>query len=285
MNGHELAQAFLRGEQPRQIQVRFNLNPGEFCVADLPVEVYQQVAAGDGSYMKKRGGYIIGGSPGGMVAGGMFSAAKLAVNVGGNQIRKQRARRDATVQWRQVESGRLFMTSERLAVKGSNTWLDLWYENLAMSERNGQFLELHTSGDIPLRLEITELDYWFVMFNKLAYDRVDIPPAAPTVTATTRSAPRGALTGSVVGIPIGLLGRWTNVEDEGKVLTISRDGTFVLELATSDRQTGQVSLSGTSLTLKSGTAVTTFVWAVDGDELRLRRPDASVSSYRRAPVI
>jgi hypothetical protein len=45
-----------------------------------------------------------------------------------------------------------------------------------MADCNGRAIELEMSGSPRTALEIPTPDYWFVMFNKLAYDRIVMPP-------------------------------------------------------------------------------------------------------------
>src|SRR3954452_20133943 len=68
-----LAEAFRRGVQPQAVDVRMALQPGEYCTGYVPVTVLQYLAA-DTSWTKKGGGYVIGGSPAGLVFGGAYSA-------------------------------------------------------------------------------------------------------------------------------------------------------------------------------------------------------------------
>ncbi len=73
-------------------------------------------------------------------------------------------------------SGELFVTNRRFAIQGARQWIDLWYQNIRMANCNGRAIELEMSGSPRIALEISAPDYWFVMFNKLAYDRIVMPP-------------------------------------------------------------------------------------------------------------
>jgi len=191
--GRSLAQALRAGTQPQPIRARVHLEAEEFCVAELPVTVHQ-LLAGDGSYTHKSGGYIIGSSVAGAVLGGAFSAARFAVNVTGNQLREWRAARDAALQWRPVDAGRLYLTNRRFAIQGA-IWTDLWFRDIRLSGCDSEAIELHATGESPIRFEIPEPDYWFVLFNKLAFDTVvDAPepiPAGPHPASSYAMKPKG----------------------------------------------------------------------------------------------
>ena len=45
-----------------------------------------------------------------------------------------------------------------------------------MADCNGRAIELEIGGLPRTALQIPTPDYWFVMFNKLAYDRILLPP-------------------------------------------------------------------------------------------------------------
>lgn len=277
-----LTESLLNGAEPQPIPAPFVLEPDEFCVGDLPVTVYQEVPAGDGSYTKKYGGYVIGRSPAGMALGSAYSLARFTANVAGNHRAKQKAAKDARLEWRPVDQGRLFVTNQRFAVKAGE-WIDLWYEHIRMSECDGRSIELHVSGSKPMRLEVPDPDYWFVMFTKLAYDRVEPLPAGPApAPAPVAQIPAEPPAEPPMELPVELVGRWVNVEPDPRVLTIAADGAFVLALPSGSRQQGRVVLAGTTLTLHTEAAATPFTWSVAGDELHLRRKDDSVSTYRRA---
>ena len=169
--GRELAHAFNQGAQPQEISVDIVLPAGEFCVGVTAGSVLEW-ADSEGQYMKKSGGYVFGGGGFGMA----FNAARLTTNLMGNSIRKGRAGREAAFQWRPLDQGRLFVTNRRFAIQGARQWIDLWYQSIRMANCNGRAIELEMSGSPSTALEIPAPDYWFVMFNKLAYDRIVMPP-------------------------------------------------------------------------------------------------------------
>jgi hypothetical protein len=171
-----LAEAFRRGVQPQAVDVRMALQPGEYCTGYVPVTVLQYLAA-DTSWTKKGGGYVIGGSPAGLVFGGAYSALKFGSNVVGNQLRKAKAAREAAAQWRPVEGGTVYITSERFAVQGQTQWFDIWYGDVRVSDCTELGLQLELSNQPPTVLQVPAPEYWFVMFNKLAYDKVVDTPA------------------------------------------------------------------------------------------------------------
>lgn len=173
--GRELALAFSRGIQPQAIDARMALHRGEFCVGQVPTLLLRFTDA-EVSYVRKSGGYVVGGSPGGLVFGTMYSAARLTSNILGNQARKAKAAREAAPQWRPIDQGMLYLTNRRFAIQGQVQWHDLWFEHVRMSDCDGQIIQLEMSGLPSTALEVHGPDYWFVMFNKLAYDKVVMPP-------------------------------------------------------------------------------------------------------------
>jgi hypothetical protein len=169
--GRELAQALNQGAQPQEVPVGIALPAGEFCVGVTAVSVLEW-ADSEGQYMKKSGGYVLGGGGIGLA----FNAARLTTNLVGNGIRKSRADREAAFQWRPLDEGRLFVTNRRFAIQGARQWIDLWYQDIRMANCNGRAIELEMAGNPRTALVIPTPDYWFVMFYKLAYDRVVMPP-------------------------------------------------------------------------------------------------------------
>src|SRR5689334_10389486 len=169
--GRELAQACNQGAQRQKVSVGIVLSAGEFCAGVTAGSVLEW-ADSEGQYIKKSGGYLFGGGGIGMA----FNAARLTTNVMGNSIRKARAGREAAFQWRSLDQGRLFVTNHRFAIQGARQWIDLWYQDIRTADCNGRVIELEMSGSPRTALEIPTPDYWFVMFNKLAYDRIVMPP-------------------------------------------------------------------------------------------------------------
>jgi hypothetical protein len=41
---------------------------------------------------------------------------------------------------------------------------------------DGIAIQVYLQGCPPMRLQMPQPDYWFVMFNKLAFDRLVLPP-------------------------------------------------------------------------------------------------------------
>jgi hypothetical protein len=173
-SGRELALAFARGAQPQPVPVSLSLSGREICVGSSAGVVLQWLE-GQGEYMQKSGGYMFGG--GGM--GLAFNAFRLTSNVVGNSARRSRAGREAALQWRPVDQAQVYITSSRFALQGSSQWVDIWYDHVRMSECDGQAIQLEIAGLPRTALQVGYPDYWFVMFHKLAYDRVLIPPADP----------------------------------------------------------------------------------------------------------
>jgi hypothetical protein len=68
----------------------------------------------------------------------------------------------------------MLLTSRRFTVQG-NEQVDMWFPYLQHLTMDGAGLQLQVHGWSPLRLQLAQPDYWFVMFNKLAYDRLIFP--------------------------------------------------------------------------------------------------------------
>jgi len=169
--GRELAQAFHNGATPQAIDVPLALPPGEFCVGQIPMNVYQFLE-GDGSYVKRSGGWMLGGG----VFGAAYSAFNLTSNAVGNAVRRASAAREAAGQWRHVDTGTVYLTNRRWSMQTATTWHDLWFTDIRLSDCDGKMITLELAGMPRTGLSIPGPDYWFVMFHKLAYDRVVTPP-------------------------------------------------------------------------------------------------------------
>ena len=170
-SGRRLATAFHNGAVPQPIAVRMALQPGEFCAGQIPVHIYQWLE-GDGSYVKRSGGWVIGGG----VLGAMVSAVSVASNVAGNAARRASAARDAAGQWRHVETGTVYLTNRRWSIQGSTTWYDWWFNGIRMSDCDSKMIIFELAEVPRSAFVLPEPDYWYVMFHKLAYDEVVMPP-------------------------------------------------------------------------------------------------------------
>ena len=170
-SGRQLATALLNGAEPRSVDVRVALQRGEYCVGQVPVHVYQYVT-GDGVYVKKSGGWMIGGG----LIGAAISAASITTNVVGNAARRAEAARDAAAHWEFAEQATVYLTSRRWSLSTATTWVDWWFNGIRASDCNGKMVTLELAGQPRVGLVMPHPDYWFVMFHKLAYDRVPMPP-------------------------------------------------------------------------------------------------------------
>ncbi|MGK5682413.1 hypothetical protein [Actinoplanes sp. URMC 104] len=170
-SGRQLAGAFNGGAEPQPINSRVALQRGEHCYGEIPAHVYQFLE-GDGSYMKRSGGWTMGGG----VFGAMISAVNVTSNAVGNARRRAQAARDAQGQWQHVESGTIYLTNRRWSINTGSTWHDWWFNGVRMSDCDGKMITLELV-DLPRTGLVTpHPDYWYVMFSKLAYDRVHMPP-------------------------------------------------------------------------------------------------------------
>jgi hypothetical protein len=94
----------------------------------------------------------------------------------GNSRRRRRAERESQGQWREGDRGRVFLTNRRFVVQGTRQ-VDMWFSYIQAVECDNTGLLLQLHGWSPLRLQIAQPDYWFVLFNQVAYGRLTFPPA------------------------------------------------------------------------------------------------------------
>jgi hypothetical protein len=66
------------------------------------------------------------------------------------------------------------LTNYHFCVQG-NHWLDVWFPHVRMSECNGLAITLQFAGCPPMALLMPGPDWWYVMFQKLAYNRIVVP--------------------------------------------------------------------------------------------------------------
>lgn len=168
--GRQLAMAFSKGASPQPVGVKLAMRKGEFCVGEIPVIIYLW-AEGDGAYVKRSGGWILGGG----LVGAAYSAVSLTSNAVGNAARRSKAAKEAAFQWRQAESGTIYLTNQRWSIQTPSKWLDWWFSAVRMSDCDGKMITLDLADMPRAGLVMPVPDYWFVMFNKLAYDQVVMP--------------------------------------------------------------------------------------------------------------
>ena len=68
----------------------------------------------------------------------------------------------------------MFLTNKRIAVQGTQP-VDMWFQYIQSAGCDGTALQVQVQGWSPMRLVVPQPDYWFVMFNKLAYGRLVLP--------------------------------------------------------------------------------------------------------------
>jgi hypothetical protein len=105
----------------------------------------------------------------------VWNTARLATNVIGNSKRRRDAAQEAAGAWRPVEQGQLYLTNRRFAI-AAGQWIDLWFEHVRTSETSHGCIRLQLSGMPATALQLPHVDYWYVMFMKLAFGRVVMPP-------------------------------------------------------------------------------------------------------------
>jgi hypothetical protein len=169
--GRRLAMALHQGASPHRVPTRLALRKDEFCAGEIPVHIYQFLE-GDGAYTKRSGGWMIGGG----LIGAVYSAVNVTSNVVGNAARRAQAAREAAGRWRHVDTATIYLTDQRWSVRTSTSWYDLWFSDVRMSDCDGKMITLDLAGMPRTGLVLPDADYWFVMFTKLAYDRVVMPP-------------------------------------------------------------------------------------------------------------
>lgn len=187
--GRNLAQALAQGVDVPQVPVRVALRPGEFCVGHFPVQVllWQE---GEGTYVRSSGGYVLGGGALGMA----LNMASLATNVVGNSVRRANAAADAQAQWRHHESAYCYLTNRRIALQATSRWSDIWFNYVRTSDCSGHAIILQIEGWPATALSMSGADYWFVMFNWLAYNRIVVPPLPTDEVVAAEGALPGAQT-------------------------------------------------------------------------------------------
>jgi hypothetical protein len=163
--GRNLAFAIQAGVPIQIIDCPFRLRHAEKCVATGQVAVMRYFAT-DAEWVEKRGGGF------GLLTMGLMGTAHMI----GNANRKSEALRRATAQWRTVDQGRMWLTTERFAIQGAE-WTNLWHEGVDMADCDGLAVELHLEGMPPTRLRISYADWWFVMMQWVGFGHLVMPPS------------------------------------------------------------------------------------------------------------
>jgi len=164
MTAHGLADLFESGGWPPPLAAPMRLEAEEVCYAQGPVRI-QILAEGENVYLHKT---AFGLSPMG-----------VAIGVGtmlGNQHRKAKASREAALRWRPAGEGVIYITDRRLTIRDEQQWKTLRYEQIMAAYCNGGAMEVQREGAPSLRLTMPNVEYYFVMFFRLAFDRVVRPP-------------------------------------------------------------------------------------------------------------
>jgi hypothetical protein len=161
--GRNLALAIQQGTPIHTIPCPIRLRSGEQCVGTSQVGLMQDVGANVDWTEKHGGGWGLGSI--------LFMGAANAI---GNSARKASAMRQAAAQWRMVDQGRMWLTNERFAIQGSE-WINLWHENVNMSQCDGLTIELHYDGMPPTRLRMAYADWWYVMMQWIGFHVLTMP--------------------------------------------------------------------------------------------------------------
>jgi hypothetical protein len=172
----KLTEALAAGQRPAAQNVPFRLRPGEACYAQGPAQLWQFLE-GDGTYIhKSRGGF------------GLVGLAVVAGTAAGNASRRKRAAREAVARFRPIDQGQLYLTDRRFTMQGQAQWTDLPFDNIRVANCDGSSMIFELSGAPPLRLHVWPVDYYWALFNFLAYSDIITIPSDPELSVPGASA-------------------------------------------------------------------------------------------------
>lgn len=163
MTGHDLADLFESGGWPPPLAAPMRLEADETCYAQGPVRM-QVFAEGDGNYVHKT---AFGLSPLGLAIG--------AGTMLGNQRRKASAARESAAQWRPAGEGILYITNRRILVSETQQWNTFWHQQVMATHCDGTAIEVQREDAPAIRFALPNIDYYFVMFYRLAFNELRRP--------------------------------------------------------------------------------------------------------------
>lgn len=163
--GRDLARYFANGGVPQPQPSPIVLGRDEQYYGQVHVEVAQW-QEGDGVYTRRTVWWV----------GGIFTTAlALGATAIVNGADRRRAELELAARWRRVDVATLHVTNRRLALQGS-IWTDIWYPTIRMSGCDETSIVFEIEGWPSTRLSTGAPHFWFVMFRKLAYDEIAMPP-------------------------------------------------------------------------------------------------------------
>jgi hypothetical protein len=180
-----LSAALAGGWRPPAVATPIALLPGEVAHASTAF----RASSFTGALVPYSKGYMVGfGNP-----------AVLAATLGGsllyNHYKKTQAERMAAPQWRPVDDGMLHLTSQRFGLQGRLGWADIPYPDVRASHCTPHGIVLFLDGQAPLLVSTQWPEYFFVLFQWLAYEQV-VPTAAVRDQGTAVAALPATSTGA-----------------------------------------------------------------------------------------
>jgi hypothetical protein len=173
--GRKFTEALAAGQRPIAQNVPFRLRPGETCYAQGPAQLWQFLE-GDGTYVhKSRGGF------------GLVGLALVAGTAAGNASRKRRAGQESAPRFRPVDGGQVYLTDKRFTMQGQTQWTDLLFDSIRVANCDGSSMTFELSGAPTMQLHVWPVDYYWALFNFLAYNDVIAIPADPELPVRAAS--------------------------------------------------------------------------------------------------
>jgi hypothetical protein len=153
------AESLRRGGVPEPVQAPILLGEGERAYARIPVSV-DHFAAADAIYTQ--GFLLAGGSVAGLAATAIGSAMF-------NASARSKAQAAASPQWRAVDTGELFLTNQRMAVRGNQGFWEYWYPGIQSVEQDPAGMVLWTREMATTRLRVTVPEWLAVAYAWFAH--------------------------------------------------------------------------------------------------------------------
>lgn len=153
------AESVRRGGVPEPVHAPILLDEGEHAYARIGVAV-DHFATADVNYSQ---GFLLAG---GSVPGLTVSAIGSAIF---NANAASKARAAAAPQWRVVDTGELFMTNKRIAVRGRHGFWEYWYPGIQSVEQDPAGMVLWTREMPTTRLRVGVPEWLAVAYSWFAH--------------------------------------------------------------------------------------------------------------------
>jgi len=153
------AESVRRGGVPESVHARILLGEDERAYARIPVAV-NHFAAADAIY--SQGFLLAGGSVAGLAATAIGSAIF-------NASARSKAQAAAVPPWRPVDTGELFLTNQRMAIRGRQGFWEYWYPGIQSVEQDPAGLVLWTREMPTTRLRVTVPEWLAVAYAWFAH--------------------------------------------------------------------------------------------------------------------